>query len=721
MAVNKDTTRTENINKIGENNTFEVTPTDIQEVNSTMINDMVVDGRSLGSETDVFKGRDDGADNDGILEFRSLKAGTNITLSLDGEAILITGADAPDQTQNLQEVFDKGSTADSSTDIEMSRSGHKIAITSSQGIELSTSSPSGVMSWKVNPSGIQTNSSGVSGGSTMNISHASFEYVGSATGGASVSKKATVADGEELSTDDGSGSTVTAKTSSSTFKANGVANDEFYDFEVKPLNMKLVSGGNSISALGVSLYGNATTQRFKIGKDNAPVDDATATLDIDGDLRVREVPTVTDNSLKTLVRSVDGKIQERNDEPRFMNTVVIVTQDNVATTLGGVIDSTKEYLIDGIINMGSIQITVPTTGITLKGFSFNISGLTSSEDNYTMFVSESPVIGSGDVLGADYYITVSGTNSKVYELYDATGFNAFEFQRVNYNNCTSLGDLYDYRQGLELGTGRFYGSPSLTLHGTWLGGYRITTSIVRLMSDTTAEPLFKAGTAFVMNSRFLTDINVDLGTLQPFCDFAPSNLPNSSTLQVHGAIFTRDGLSTSSDTNVFSNILSSDLSSDFIGNNGITNTYVGGNASVITEVETTINTQGVYETLGGVWLPLDLQHFDSPSNGQLRHIGKDPREYEISANIVLEGTQSDSVTIKFRKWDDSTSSFSELDYTAQTRVVNNLQGGRDVAYFSMLIGTTLDQNDYIYLQVKNNDGTGNVTAELGSFFRVSKR
>ena len=101
---------------------------------------------------------------------------------------------------------------------------------------------------------------------------------------------------------------------------------------------------------------------------------------------------------------------------------IIVNQSNVSTTLGGVIDSTKEYFIDGIIDLGTTQITVPSTGITIKGYSFDISGLTSNEDNYTMFISESIVIGSGNVLGSDYYIGVTGANSKVYELYDATGF-----------------------------------------------------------------------------------------------------------------------------------------------------------------------------------------------------------------------------------------------------------------------------------------------------------
>jgi hypothetical protein len=113
MAVDKSVTRQENVNKIADNETFDTSAQDIQDVNATMINDMVVDGLSLGGETDVFTGRNDGTGNDGILEFRTLKAGPNITLALDGEAILITGADPSVETPNLQEVLDAGFTANS--------------------------------------------------------------------------------------------------------------------------------------------------------------------------------------------------------------------------------------------------------------------------------------------------------------------------------------------------------------------------------------------------------------------------------------------------------------------------------------------------------------------------------------------------------------------------------------------------------------------------------
>ncbi|GAF85819.1 unnamed protein product, partial [marine sediment metagenome] len=296
-------------------------------------------------------------------------------------------------------------------------------------------------------------------------------------------------------------------------------------------------------------------------------------------------------------------------DSRELDNIIKVNQGNVATTLGGIIDSSKEYFIDGLVDMGTTQITVPPTGITLRGYSFDISGLISSEDNYTMFISESIAIGSGNILGVDYYISVTGASSKVYEIYDATGFNAFEFTRVNYIDCTSLGDIYDYRQGLENGTGRFGGSPSLTLNGVWLGGYRITTSIIRNMSDTTTDAIFKEGTLFQMNSRFLTDVNVDLGDLQPFCDFQDINFPIPSLLQVKGAIFTRGGLFNANDTNIFTNLLPSDLPCDWDNNLGLGNTFVGGTLNNNTEVETVIVTQGVAVDLEGVFGSLDLQHF----------------------------------------------------------------------------------------------------------------
>ena len=383
----------------------------------------------------------------------------------------------------------------------------------------------------------------------------------------------------------------------------------------------------------------------------------------------------------------------------------------------GVIDSTKVYIIDGVVDMGTTSVVVPPTGITLMGYSFDVSQLVSTEDNYTMFVSESIPIGSGNVLFHDLGITTSGTNSKVYELYDATGFNAIETQRVNYNDCTALGDLYDYRQGLEDGTGRFGGSPCLSLHGTWVGGYRISNSIVRSMSDSTTEPLFKEGTSFIMNSRFSTNINCDLGTLQPFIDFSPANFPNPSTLQLKDCEMTRDGVYDADDVNLTPNIDQTNLSCQWSGNNGLRNTFVGGEGELTTEIETVIATIDTSVVVLGTQTMTDLQHFDSPANGQLRFNGSSPSEYSVKWDFVLEGTQSNEYCLELMRDRGGV----ETLIHQQIRTINNLQGGRDVAYYSGSHHENLIAGDFTFWKVKNLSGTGNCTLELGSTWDVDAR
>jgi len=416
-------------------------------------------------------------------------------------------------------------------------------------------------------------------------------------------------------------------------------------------------------------------------------------------------------------------IVKTNNNIVFTNTVdpatglsnrVVVTQ---ASDLSGSLDSTKQYFLDGIIDMGSQSIEVPQGGLSITGYSFDLSKLTSSVAGYTMFTS--PVGGSGNVLGMDYAVEVTGAGSQVYDLTSDTGFEAFEFTRINYNDCSSLGTITNYRQGLEIGTGRFGGKPELTLAGVWVGGYFIDTSIIRSLDDG-AYSLFKAGAGFVMSSRFRSNMNLDLPASASFFDFAASNFVNPSTLQIMGAIVTRDGVFDATDSNITPNITESALVSDWTANNGMPNTFVGGSIGVATEAATTITTPGVFVDLAAtLWTPADLQHFSNPSGGQLRHDGNTPREFTVIANLVLDCSNGDDLTLRVSKWDDSASSFvTVLD---QTREVNSFVGGRDVAFFNVNINTTLDANDFIVLQVANVLATNDVTAETDSYFIVEAR
>jgi len=394
---------------------------------------------------------------------------------------------------------------------------------------------------------------------------------------------------------------------------------------------------------------------------------------------------------------------------------IVVTQENFLATLGNGVDSTKEYFLDGKINTGATVIEVPATGINIAGYNFDTSGLYSLEDNYTMFVSE--VGGSGNFIGKDYEISVVGVNSKVYDLVDVSGFNAFEFARINYINCTSLGEIDGYRQGLESGTGRYGGSPSLTLTGAWMGGYVLTTINGFSMSDVTTEPIFKAGLGFVMQGRFRTNMNVNLGALQPFVDFAPVNFPNPSTLQLNQMQVARGGVVDPSDTNITPNISYSDVSCQWNQNKGIRNTFVGAKSVITTEIETVIATVGVPVPILGTQVASDLQHFDSPANGQLRLIGNNPVEFTVSWDFILEGRANDDYRIDLCI---DRGGVKEIAHS-QIRVINNLQGGRDVAYFTGSTHEELFKDDFTYWEVTNLTDTRNCTLELDSDWIIDHR
>lgn len=380
----------------------------------------------------------------------------------------------------------------------------------------------------------------------------------------------------------------------------------------------------------------------------------------------------------------------------------------------GVIDSTKTYYIDGIVDMGSTSIEVPATGISLHGSTFDVSQLISSEDNYTMFTS--PGGGSGNVLMHDMSITTSGTSSQVFALTDATGFNAIEIEAVNFNDCTSLGYLDSYRQGLETGTGRFGGSPELEFRNTMVGGWRVDTSIVRSVTVPTA--LFKAGSGLAYNGRFIIGINADLPATGALIDFAPANINNDESLQLNNCRITRSGVIDADDSTIHPNIDESNVKSIWSNNVGLPNTikYIRGN--ITAEVTTTISEIDTYYPLLGTFTIQENSHFDMPANGEFRLLTGNG-SYQISGDLVVDAGANDVLDIRVTKSTDGGSTWpTELFHIR--RQVNSLVGGRDVAFFPMSFITTLVKDDRIRIEVENKTTTTNVTVELDSYFIVSQ-
>lgn len=384
--------------------------------------------------------------------------------------------------------------------------------------------------------------------------------------------------------------------------------------------------------------------------------------------------------------------------------------------LQGDLRSDIVYIIDGIIDMGNVSIVIPAGGLSLRGWSFDVSQLISTEDNYTLFTS--PVGGSGNLVMINLGIDISGNSSQVYDIISATSSDAFEINAINYNNCTSLGSIDNYRQGFEAQTGRFGGSPNLTLVGAWSGGYFVDQSIVRGLDAGSTGALFQAGLGFTMVSRFRLNMNVDLSANMAIIDFAPANFANPSSLQLTGCIVTRNGLFDAEDPNLSPNISFADIESAWNMNVGIENTYEGGQLLMTAEANTAITTIGQYEPIAGTWDTDLLEHFDSPASGELLHLGFSPREYRVTVNCIIVGTRNDELGLRIRKYDDSkTATITVLEASRQ---VNNLSGARDIAVFDIVWRGALDQNDYVFIEITNFNRTENLILENGGVILVER-
>ena len=401
-----------------------------------------------------------------------------------------------------------------------------------------------------------------------------------------------------------------------------------------------------------------------------------------------------------------------NDD--ILDNRIIVNQQNYQTTICGTIDSTKNYFLDGIIDIGTDTIEVPANGLTITGYSFDLSGIITSAENGVIF--SSPVGGSGNLILNSLLLSATGVNGKVFDLTDATGFNAFEFNAVNYIACASLGSFTSYRQGLEVGTGRFGGTPKLTLIGNMVGGFRISTSIVRGISAATGT-LFEAGAGLVINGRFITDINCDLAGTVSLLDFAPSNIANNESLIISGAYFARGGVVNPKDTTITPNISADSVKCLWRDNTGIRNTHKYVKSTITTSAVTVINTVEVYEEMAGTWTENNSSHIAQIADNRWEVLSGNGT-YQITGDFTIEGNQNTETSVSVKKSTDGGSNWVEINHTRRT--INNLQGGRDVAFIPVNFITDLSEGDLIRLEIENYFTTSNFEVEAGSYLIISE-
>ena len=372
------------------------------------------------------------------------------------------------------------------------------------------------------------------------------------------------------------------------------------------------------------------------------------------------------------------------------------------------------YFIDGKVDLEEKEITVGSSGLFCVGHNLDLSSLFSTADNYIMFSGSE----MGNIFFSNMSISVSGAGSSVYAGVAATGNEVLELDHFNYNNCSSLGYLDGFRQGLETVVGRYGGKPELELRGSWSGYKSSVVNTFGLDSDFSGS-LFKAGAGLMFNSRFFCDMNLNIPTNASFSDFSISNFASPSLCQIQNAIFARNGVVSTGDNEFFPNLNPEDLVCSWKNNQGLRNTFEGGRLSLSTEIVTPIPSANTFYTILGTWSTDDLQHFSSPSNGQLRNDGTNPISFTLISYLSIVGTANDALDIRVRRWDSENSQL--LTAYSQKATVNSLSGPRDVAFVPINYNITMNQNDYIYLEVANLTGANSVTLELDSFIQINTR
>ena len=391
------------------------------------------------------------------------------------------------------------------------------------------------------------------------------------------------------------------------------------------------------------------------------------------------------------------------------NKVIYVTE---ASQLSGTLDSTKLYFLDGQIDMGTTSIIVPSTGLNITGHGFGISGLVSTEDNHTMFVTDGLTY-SGDLFLTSLDIRCSGIGSKVFDLDNLENFNACEWNTVNFLSCTSLGEIKDYRQGLGRNVTWISCKDGLTMTGAWSGGFAIVDSI--FVGAPLTGVLFRAGAGLLIGGSFRSNINIlGLGTAGGyFCDFAPANIT------LDGGFFL-DGVRGNKVVDNIPNFPASSTKANIKNCSGIGNTYPGGAFKSTNQVTITVSTVDTLYQIGNAGDFSEGYWFSKANTNGLQLDSTQDIQVDVGGSMSFSGSSNREIEVQLRKYISATTSYVDIG-PVYLATLNGGSTGTRAENVTFAATTGMSQNDRIEVWVKNVTDTTNITVLPSGQMQVFER
>ena len=366
------------------------------------------------------------------------------------------------------------------------------------------------------------------------------------------------------------------------------------------------------------------------------------------------------------------------------------------------------YEIDGIINVTQ-SISVPSTGLTFKGYGNNFSTITTDVTGLTIFT------GSGNAFFNDLRLSCTGSGSTIFNMTSATGFEAVEFVNVNFENCEDIGILDGFRQGLLLNGFMLGVKEGLLFRGTWSGGFRIDASRF-IFTETGSTYMFKGDTGQTFANRFVSNANTTVASGATAYDFTPTNFINDATFQLIEAQFNGSGIY------VNPAITASSIKSLWRDNVGIDDTFQGIVTNNTTTTTTTIALVTTYYELECVSNVIESAWFSSGSGTTFSTIYDSTLPINISIEFFLSLTSSNNNQIEIEIRNYRTSLAGGYDSLGSFKLTTNGgAAGTRVESTSLKTFDRVELNDNIRVFVRNNTGANDVDLDSSSKFIITKR
>jgi len=393
---------------------------------------------------------------------------------------------------------------------------------------------------------------------------------------------------------------------------------------------------------------------------------------------------------------VKGRLVEGSD------SVVRVYE---ASDLAGTLDSTKAYIIDGNVDMGSTSIVVPEDGLFIQGLGFGISSLTSSENNTDLFVTAPTYSGDLFINGLDIQIT--GTSSRVFgDLDNLENSNAVEFIDTNFIACTSLGNIKDYRQLLTSNVAFIAIADGLTFDGAWSGGAAILQTI--MIDIGAGVSIFKEGASLVFGAGVRSDLNANfINATTILFDFQASNFNQDGSFSLTNVRVNPLA------TGAIPNISAGNVKARFRNCSGFSNTYVGSTWEVTSGATTTISADNTLVKMAGTTTYADEEWFSNAFSNTAVYESSLELKAEIEYSLSFTGGNNDVVGIQIRHWDDSASAY--VNVGARITATLNAENVTGFAY------ATMNENDRIEVWVENQTDNTNITTDASGSLFIKER